>query len=122
MRILAIFVAVSLAVILKDANAEILTNINPGICQEEVGKVAILNRDPEIWFRLDLGEIKNDISVIENLADKLDKICRNATIEHVHFKYSCSDMMLMTKTMVKNLKLDLNNMLSKKREKIHKLD
>lgn len=94
--------------------AGFLEQVNPGVYQEEIGKVAILNNDAEVWVRIDLETLEKDIEVVEDLAGDLLTVCRNSTMQTRNFKADCLHQMIMIETMVENLKLDYKNLFARR--------
>lgn len=98
-------------------NADFLTDIKPGIYQDEIGKVAILNRDAEIWIKMDLGELDVDIRIIKDLAGQLKKLCTKSTIGNVNFKKNCEDTIAIGNTMISNLQKDYDNLMTRREKR-----
>lgn len=97
--------------------AEILKNIEPGVYQEEVGEVAFLGKEVEIWIKMDLEDLIKEIDLIDAIKTKMDDVCRNSTRDQFAFSFSCENIRKMSDTMVKNLKLDFEQMIPKRKKR-----
>jgi hypothetical protein len=95
-------------------DAEFLTDINPGIYEETIGKLAILNRDAEIWVSMDLGELEKEVNLVSTLSENLMSACRNSTQRYETMAYVCENTAKISATLAKNLQSDLNNLVHKR--------
>lgn len=96
---------------------EFLTEIRPGIYKEEIGEVAMLKRQAELWIQIDLTELDTDLKIIEEIGRNLSKLCRNSSLPRIDFKKDCQEDVKITMDMLDTIRMDYDNMLQVKREK-----
>lgn len=100
--------------ILAIVKAEVLQPVSPGILKEELGKVALLNREAEVWIKVDLAPLRQEIDLIDQLAKKLMSLCSASSKYLDKFKLSCENLTLMAKTMIENLHDDYDKIFPKR--------
>lgn len=93
---------------------DVLQTVAPGIFREEIGKVAILSKEAEIWIRLDLSPLEEEIQIIRNLAKKLTTLCETSSKYLDKFKLSCENVAKLAITMNENLVEDYNEIFPKR--------
>lgn len=89
---------------------EVLQTISPGIFKDKIGAVAILNREAEVWVRIDLRPLTEEMELIEQLSQKLNELCTASSKWMKDLRLSCENLVKMSQTQVKNLHADYENM------------
>lgn len=54
-------------ILIRSATGEFLIEINSGIYQEEIGKVAVINQEAEVWVKMNLEGLETDFKIVEEL-------------------------------------------------------
>lgn len=54
-------------ILIRSATGEFLIEINSGIYQEEIGKVAVINQEAEVWVKMNLEGLETDVKIVEEL-------------------------------------------------------
>lgn len=60
------------------ADEEILTNISPRVYIEDWGEVAIIEKHAQIWIKMDINELLDEIVQIEKFRSRVYSTCNQA--------------------------------------------
>lgn len=97
---------------ISGARTDVITDIQPGLYQENLGTVKALGCNAELFVKIKVTDIEDDIIVAEKLSDTVIHVCKNDSFPQ--FQASCSNFENLSRTMLKNLHERKSRMIAEK--------
>lgn len=116
MKLMLVFSVITICVytiMMDDETTEpfVLTTLEPGVYSEHLGGMRKITKKIELYFKMDLNEVRNDIQQLEKLRERIVSIC-NTKI--VLIMKDCSQFLLTTKTSIVGLFEDFERALKER--------